>query len=1147
MRSPPGFASVAPSLAEQKSAERFLQAQESAVEAELRRYFARLGRYVDARLFSRQNRKALTRAVETKAVPLAGPVGKAKVGQVSCVCSGKGTNCTFKLNGGGVSLIKTAPDPGPVHPAWMARVNEKVEDTAQAAKLTAQGLSASALAFAQWAALNRVVDDGATQLAQIAANAVVTGNAQAGLYSPEEFIIDVAEAGPEPGTLTVEQEDAIQQSFGKLDKAQWDDELRGLSTKLMGTVFGEAGSKIKDAFGLAFDLDDPGVQTALDNAVNRIVGTNQTTWNAIRNELKDGIAAGESIAKLQKRVKGVFDQADRYRARVIARTEALSAVNTSQHLAAKDSGVVKQKRWLAASDHRTRESHAQANGQTVDLEDTFSIGGFPMLHPGDRNAPAREVIQCRCTVIYVTDDALVYPDGKVSGTAPKPAQSVSAAEASSAPSPASKPPPAPNAPTPKPKPPQAATEAQQIQARVDKNVTNGSLPKPTTTVDQIGPLSDLDPGAAYLLRDGYVTPDIAVAMTTGVLPPIPLTAAKQVVDAEDALDWIVSNGKLAVDEDAADTLARLWIQGHVDTYKVGQIIDNVDGWIPSPALAAKISSGEITYDAAASIAGKITTLTPTAGAVDEVAQVADDIGSVDGYNPLNEPPPPPIVPKQNQWWAGAPDGEVKKYELNEVVRGAQRTGASLGGAHSKVVFKDEDGVEWLFKPQDEFRAIVDVQTAKLQHLAGFEAPPTYLVTVDGQVGSVQQMFGSEATRRQKFKGGQFDPTRLASADVAELQAHATFDWLIGNHDGHVEQFLRLSDSAGGKATGQIIGIDKGQAFKFFGADKLDGVYNPNANFIGNTVYNIMHATVKASPGSVAGFTHVMDVTQGAELRTRIRQIMAIPDEQVRDIMRPYAEQALRARPKPPWASQFPTVDDFLDGVVARKNNLLRDTEKLHDKLLGKPPPPPKLPDGLKGMGGNGLVLHRGLEDAKRWAIAKLTDPTTLTGKVYDDVRAYTGSHYDTINSSLRSGRGTQRTSGIDKAMEPLPDDIMLARGVDHRWVEAYAPGAPRGDAASIRKALEGKVIVDDGYVSTSIGGQAAFSSQPVSLKIRANAGTHGVYVDPISMHRGENELLLGRGQQMFVHSVKQEGGKVVIELEVMPAGYPPPKKGKGKA
>jgi uncharacterized protein with gpF-like domain len=64
---------------------------------------------------------------------------------------------------------------------------------------------------------------------------------------------------------------------------------------------------------------------------------------------------------------------------------------------------VQEKEWGATTDDRTRDSHEQANGQVVGIDDFFVVGGSNMMYPGDAShgAPRKEYISCRCAVLPV--------------------------------------------------------------------------------------------------------------------------------------------------------------------------------------------------------------------------------------------------------------------------------------------------------------------------------------------------------------------------------------------------------------------------------------------------------------------------------------------------------------------------------------------------------------------------------------------------------------------------------------------------------------------------------------------------------------------------------------------------------------------------
>ena len=59
--------------------------------------------------------------------------------------------------------------------------------------------------------------------------------------------------------------------------------------------------------------------------------------------------------------------------------------------------------WNAVMDSATREAHADADGQTVGLNDTFEVGGESLTGPGDPAGSDENTINCRC---WTTTDGL---------------------------------------------------------------------------------------------------------------------------------------------------------------------------------------------------------------------------------------------------------------------------------------------------------------------------------------------------------------------------------------------------------------------------------------------------------------------------------------------------------------------------------------------------------------------------------------------------------------------------------------------------------------------------------------------------------------------------------------------------------------------
>lgn len=160
-------------------------------------------------------------------------------------------------------------------------------------------------------------------------------------------------------------------------------------------------------------VSDVFAEDYLAQATNRLVGIGDTIWATMRTELLTGFSEGEGIAELAARLQAVAGITEP-RAHVIARTEVISASNIGSITQAKISGLVGTKSWEATNDDRTRCTHRAADGQTVDLNGKFKLGGLSDAQcgdvaasyldvPGDPTGPPGEVIQCRCTIIYDLD------------------------------------------------------------------------------------------------------------------------------------------------------------------------------------------------------------------------------------------------------------------------------------------------------------------------------------------------------------------------------------------------------------------------------------------------------------------------------------------------------------------------------------------------------------------------------------------------------------------------------------------------------------------------------------------------------------------------------------------------------------------------
>jgi SPP1 gp7 family putative phage head morphogenesis protein len=96
------------------------------------------------------------------------------------------------------------------------------------------------------------------------------------------------------------------------------------------------------------------------------------------------------------------------------------AMNGSRYETYVRNGVVKHM-WSATQDERTRDSHFYLNGEVRNVGEEFAKN---LRFPGDPNAPAEEVINCRCTTVPVSRLHPAFKGGDVLTSTPRQSKKV---------------------------------------------------------------------------------------------------------------------------------------------------------------------------------------------------------------------------------------------------------------------------------------------------------------------------------------------------------------------------------------------------------------------------------------------------------------------------------------------------------------------------------------------------------------------------------------------------------------------------------------------------------------------------------------------------------------------------------------------------
>ena len=160
----------------------------------------------------------------------------------------------------------------------------------------------------------------------------------------------------------------------------------------------------------------------------KITQISQTTKNRINKVVARGIADGDGADAIARNIgKATGGAIGRKRAATIAKTEVNAAANfANEAIDRENRGEFvddRVKRWVSTGDPRTRLHHRAMNGKQVPVDDAFKVrykgNTYSMQRPGDSAGGAGNVINCRCTLIYIDAETDVIHNGKPSkGTKP---------------------------------------------------------------------------------------------------------------------------------------------------------------------------------------------------------------------------------------------------------------------------------------------------------------------------------------------------------------------------------------------------------------------------------------------------------------------------------------------------------------------------------------------------------------------------------------------------------------------------------------------------------------------------------------------------------------------------------------------------------
>lgn len=142
-------------------------------------------------------------------------------------------------------------------------------------------------------------------------------------------------------------------------------------------------------------------QSAFTKIAYKNLGKDEIIVKRLKKELLEATLLGEGQDLLIKRIRKVTGQS-LSQGRKVAQTERNRVQSEGRYDAGKEAvemDIPIKKRWSTKFDN-SRPTHIKVNREEVPLDKPFSNG---LMFPGDPNAPAKEVCNCRCVMTIIVD------------------------------------------------------------------------------------------------------------------------------------------------------------------------------------------------------------------------------------------------------------------------------------------------------------------------------------------------------------------------------------------------------------------------------------------------------------------------------------------------------------------------------------------------------------------------------------------------------------------------------------------------------------------------------------------------------------------------------------------------------------------------
>ena len=236
------------------------------------------------------------------------------------------------------------------------------------------------------------------------------------------------------------------------------------------------------------------------------------------------------------------------------------------------------------------------------------------------------------------------------------------------------------------------------------------------------------------------------------------------------------------------------------------------------------------------------------------------------------------------------------------------------GVHGAYHLSSSTGDNVVWKKWDKFAAPAEIAGSALaSHITGGFVPKATEFEWQGNSG-IAAPYATLNKNTKKAQG--FDPAELNEDQAAQLFSHMISDWVVSNWDSHSGNF-------GIDEKGNVIGIDKGQAFKFFKSpevsSKTSGQWSEPSELTAQKAWPPLGSNVSVYPAfaeAVKSGKVKLDVNHPA-IKSAILRCQKMTKSMVKSTCGGYAKVAFKGK-----------TEAFYNAVLDRAHNISGSIESV---------------------------------------------------------------------------------------------------------------------------------------------------------------------------------------------------------------------------